>query len=106
MDQVILRKYGGKMKFDEGVGGLYVRIVIRRLGRGRGQEGFGNAGALQNMIFKISERQAERLNRERKEGLRPDVVFFLDEGRSRRPRSIQSHCQEQSLDKAPGPYRA
>ncbi len=79
MDQFVLKKYGGKMKVEDGMGGLYVRIVIRRLGRGRGQEGFGNAGALQNMFFKISERQAERLNRERKEGLRPDDFFLTKE---------------------------
>lgn len=79
MGQFIQRKYGGKMKVDDGMGGLYIRIVIRRLGRGSGQEGFGNAGALQNMFFKISERQAERLNRERKEGLRPDDFFLTKE---------------------------
>ena len=79
MDQFIHKKYGGKMKVEESMGGLYVRIVIRRLGRGRGQEGFGNAGALQNVFFKISERQAERLNRGRKEGLRPDDFFLTKE---------------------------
>ena len=65
------------MKVEEGMGGLNVRIVIRRLGRSRGQEDFGNAGALENMFFKIPERQAEWLNRECKEGLRPDEFFFL-----------------------------
>lgn len=79
MDQFILGKYGGKIKVEEGVGGLYVHIVIHRLGRGRGQEGFGNAGALQDMFFKVSERQAERLNRVRKEWLRPDDVFLTEE---------------------------
>ena len=79
MGQFIRKKYAGEMKVEDGIGGLYVRIVIRRLGRGRGQEGFGNAGALQNIFFKISERQAERLNRERKEGLRPDDFLLTKE---------------------------
>lgn len=57
---------------EDGVGGLYMRIAVRRLGRGKGREGFGNARALENMFAKIRERQSDRLTRERKEGLSPD----------------------------------
>jgi hypothetical protein len=79
LNQFVHTKYDGKMKVEDGMGGLYVRIVIRRLGRGRGHKGFGNAGALQNMFFKISERQAARLNGERKDGLQPDDFFLTKE---------------------------
>ena len=79
MDQLICKKYDGKMKVEDGMDGLYIRIAIRRLGRGRGREGFGNAGALQNMFYRISERQAERLGRERREGLRPDDFLLTKE---------------------------
>jgi len=79
MDQFINKKYSGKMKVEDGMSGLYARIVVRRLGRGRGRDGFGNAGALQNTFFKISERQGERLNRERKDGLRPDDFLLTKE---------------------------
>jgi len=79
MDQFINKKYSGKMKVEDGMSSLYVRIVVRRLGRGRGREGFGNAGALQNTFFKISERQGGRLNRERKDELRPDDFLLTKE---------------------------
>ena len=75
--RMIHKKYGGKMEIESGTGGLYVRIAIRRLGRGRGREGFGNAGALQNMVSKISERQADRLNNERRDGRKPDDFLLL-----------------------------
>jgi hypothetical protein len=52
---------------------------VRRLGRGRGREGFGNARALQNMFVKVSERQAERLSQEGKKGMQPDPLLLLKE---------------------------
>jgi hypothetical protein len=60
------------MKIEDGMKGLYVRIVARRIGRGRGREGFGNARDVQNMIAHITERQAKRLKRQRKAGKMPD----------------------------------
>jgi hypothetical protein len=67
------------MKVEDGVQGLYTRIAVRRLGRGRGREGFGNARALQNMFAKITERQAERISRERRDGQGPDNFFLQNE---------------------------
>lgn len=75
--QSIRKKYQGNMKVEDGVMGLYSRIAIRRLGQGRGREGFGNARALQNMFAKITDRQAERISRKRREGQRPDD-FLLE----------------------------
>lgn len=77
--QRIQKKYDGKMKVEGGVAGLYTRIAVRRLGRGRGREGFGNARALENILARISERQADRLQRERAAGVRPNDFLFKKE---------------------------
>ena len=57
-------KYGGKMRVEGGMRGLYVHIAIRRLGLGRGSKSFGNARAIENFLGTISERQAVRLRKE------------------------------------------
>ena len=75
----IEKKYDEKMKIADGANGLYMRIVIARLGRGRGREGFGNARALQNIFSKISERQGERLARERRSGGAADDFLLSKE---------------------------
>lgn len=54
------------MKVEGGMGGLYCRIVARRVGRGRGHEGFGNARAVEIAFTRIAERQAKRLAKERR----------------------------------------
>jgi replication-associated recombination protein RarA len=79
LEQLIHKKYRGQMKVEAGIHGLYGRIAVRRLGRGRGREGFGNARALQNMFLRISERQAERIRKEEKKGTRPDHFLLLKE---------------------------
>ena len=79
LGQRIQKKYDGKMKVEGGITGLYTRIAVRRLGRGRGREGFGNARALENILARISERQADRLHRERVAGVRPDDFLFKKE---------------------------
>ncbi|KAK0188464.1 P-loop containing nucleoside triphosphate hydrolase protein [Armillaria mellea] len=62
----------GRLKVEDGVDGLYGR-------RGRGKEGFGNARALENLVSKITERQAERLDTERRAGHGPDDLLLLKE---------------------------
>jgi hypothetical protein len=74
--RLIEKKYRGRANIEEGISGLYARIAVRRLGRGRGREGYGNARALENMWAKISERQASRLQRERAAGGKPDDFLF------------------------------
>jgi len=59
--------------------GLYMRIVVRRLGRGRGRKGFGNARDLANVFSKIRERQGARLTRERRDGKKPYDLYFTKE---------------------------
>ena len=75
----IAKKYTDRMKVEGGMFGLSMRVAVRRLGRGRGKDGFGNARALENMLSKILERQATRLNDERKKGLFPDDFLFKKE---------------------------
>ncbi|KAF2813185.1 P-loop containing nucleoside triphosphate hydrolase protein [Mytilinidion resinicola] len=72
-------KYNRKMKVELGMDGLYFRIVARRLGRGRGREGFGNARAVHNKLAQIADRQATRLKRERRAGKRPDDNLLTKE---------------------------
>ncbi|CAI7659971.1 unnamed protein product [Penicillium viridicatum] len=73
----IEKTYRKQMKVEDNLGGLYCRIVARRVGTGRGREGFANARAVENAMSKISERQAARLSRERRQGGGKIDDFFL-----------------------------
>ncbi|PYH64019.1 P-loop containing nucleoside triphosphate hydrolase protein [Aspergillus vadensis CBS 113365] len=64
-DYSIKKHYKNQMKVEDGPSGLYSRIVARRVGRGRGREGFANARAIENIRARIAERQSERLKWER-----------------------------------------
>lgn len=80
--QLIDNKYDRKMQIEGDAAkqeSIYLRVAANRLGRGRGRPGFGNARALQTMFSRISERQAERLNRERRNGSSPDDFFLSKE---------------------------
>lgn len=64
----INEKYHGAMKIEAHPGdgekeSRYLRIATNRLGRGRGNRGFGNARSVENLLEKIARRQAHRLNR-------------------------------------------
>lgn len=78
LEMMIEQWYQGRMKVDDndGIRGLHGRIVVRRLGRGRGTKGFGNARALHNVFAKIRERQADRVTKARREG-HPSDDFLL-----------------------------
>ncbi|RYO95128.1 hypothetical protein DL766_006341 [Monosporascus sp. MC13-8B] len=75
----ITKQYKGCMKCDDGLEGLFCRIVSRRVGRGRGREGFGNARTIENTLSKITQRQATRLTRERRAGRKPDDLLLTKE---------------------------
>ncbi|KAE8349886.1 P-loop containing nucleoside triphosphate hydrolase protein [Aspergillus coremiiformis] len=75
----IEKKFGGRMKAEGGMGGLYCRIVARRIGRQRGHEGFGNARAVENACSRILGRQAQRLARERRRKPAVDDLFLTKE---------------------------
>ncbi|KAL8391929.1 hypothetical protein RB599_004739 [Gaeumannomyces hyphopodioides] len=73
------KAYNGQMKCEDGLTGLFCRIVARRIGRGRGKEGFGNARTVENMLAIISQRQSSRLSRERRQNAKPDDFLFTKE---------------------------
>jgi replication-associated recombination protein RarA len=72
-------RYKGKVNIEDGFGGLYLRIVSRRIGRGRGREGFGNAREVQNRLAQITERQAKRLKKARRAGQKPNDYLLTKE---------------------------
>ena len=65
---LLSKTYQGRMKVEDGTQGLYSRIAIRRLGRCRGQPGFGNARDLQVLFARIRGRQAKRVTAARQRG--------------------------------------
>ena len=54
----------------------YLRIAARRVGKGRGSTGFGNARAIQALLDLASERQTQRVVAARKAGEDPDIFEF------------------------------
>jgi hypothetical protein len=68
--------YAGRAKIEDGSQGLFARIFIKRLSRGRSTEGYGNARSLENAWAKVTERQASRLHQERVNGTMPDDFYF------------------------------
>ncbi|CAG8220868.1 unnamed protein product [Penicillium olsonii] len=78
MQSWIEKTYKKQMKVDGGLGGLYCRIVARRIGRGRGREGFANARAVENAMSKVAERQSERLSQQRRQKGSQVDDFFLE----------------------------
>ena len=72
LQRYIEKRYKGRMTIENGKDGLYMRVLVRRVGRGRGRPGFGNARAIETTYTKVADRQAIRLTRERREGLRPN----------------------------------
>jgi hypothetical protein len=97
LESLIDKKFQGRMKVgdQDGIRGLYGeylvsvraiasqvgsgRVLVRRLGRGRGRPGFGNVRALQTLFDRVRERQARRLAKERKEGKQPDDLLLVKE---------------------------
>ncbi|KAK5125339.1 hypothetical protein LTR85_000448 [Meristemomyces frigidus] len=75
----IEKRFEGSMKLEGGSRGLFARIVARRIGRGRGKEGFGNARAVENVLAAICSRQATRVRKERRGGKIPDDFSLTKE---------------------------
>lgn len=73
------QKFSGRMRVEDGTAGLYSRTLIRRLGRGRGQPGFGNARDVQVIFARVWGRQARRIAEARKRGEVVDDFFMTGE---------------------------
>lgn len=76
MRHAISKKYSGRMAIEGGPGGLYMRIAARRIARGRGREGFGNAREVHNVLDTLLRRQADRLHKSRRKGETPDDLLL------------------------------
>ncbi|OHF03871.1 ATPase [Colletotrichum orchidophilum] len=70
------KKYGGRMKWEDD---LHLRVACRRLGRGRGKEGFGNAREIENLLANVTSRQVNRIRKVRRGGANPDDLLFVKE---------------------------
>lgn len=80
LENMLLRRNRNiRVDDQDNIRGRFGRIVVRRLGRGRGRPGFGNARALENILAQIFERQARRLAQERRQGRQPDDFLLLKE---------------------------
>ncbi|KAA8896388.1 ATPases of the AAA+ class [Sphaerosporella brunnea] len=58
---------------------LYLRIAIRRISRTRGSKNFNNAHAIDTLFERIRERQGERLNKMKRQGLEPNDFWLSKE---------------------------
>lgn len=79
LERMIARKWSGRMQIEDGPTGLFCRIATRRLGRGRGKNGFGNARALENLLKLITDRQTSRIAAERRAGQQPQDLLLVKE---------------------------
>ena len=75
----INNKFNRLMDCEDGLRGLYCRIISRRIGYGRGKDGFGNARTVENTLSIICKRQADRVRRERMAGTKPEDMFLTKE---------------------------
>lgn len=75
----IEQRYKLRMQLEDGIGGLYCRISSRRIGRGRGRHGFGNARAVENALSRVTDRQAKRIEAQRRAGNLPDDFWLTRE---------------------------
>jgi hypothetical protein len=97
LDSKIRKEFAGRMEVEgeQGIRGLYGRTAIRRLGRGRGHDGFGNARALENLLSKVRERQARRVREERRTGrAASDWLLLKEDLMGPDPSSVMSESQE------------
>lgn len=79
LEYQVKKRFQGRMKAENGLSGLYCCIVARRVGYGRGREGFGNAHAVENAFSKVLSRQATRLAQERRAGTTADDMLLTQE---------------------------
>ncbi|KAI6004453.1 ATPases of the AAA+ class [Pisolithus orientalis] len=79
LEDLILKRYKGRMQVEGGVRGRYARVAVKHLSRRREQPGFGNARALRNMFAKTCERQAQRDQKARTSGTPADDFFMSKE---------------------------
>ncbi|KAH9210655.1 P-loop containing nucleoside triphosphate hydrolase protein [Leptodontidium sp. 2 PMI_412] len=72
-------KFGKRLMVEGGKYGRLMRIVIKRIGRGRGKYGFGNAREVQKVLLRIRSRQANRLFQSMKAEQLPNDMLLTQE---------------------------
>ncbi|GJN72493.1 hypothetical protein PLICBS_006566 [Purpureocillium lilacinum] len=93
-NKTIHQRFGGRMTCEDGHRGLYCRIVARRIGYGRGRDGFGNARAVENIVDIVHKRQGSRLRRERSSGEHPnDFIFTKEDLIGPAPNEVLANCK-------------
>ncbi|KAH6662622.1 ATPase [Plectosphaerella plurivora] len=75
----IENRWSNAMAVEDGHTGLFARIVAKRIGRGRGKEGFGNARAVENAFQTIYRRQAHRIQKARRAEKEEDDMLLTKE---------------------------
>lgn len=64
--QQLQSKFQGKMRVEGGVNGVFMRVLTRRIGRGRGGGCFANARDVHDTLLRVLLRQAKRLSQSRR----------------------------------------
>lgn len=93
-NKAIHQRFGGRMTCEGGHRGLYCRTVARRIGYGRGREGFGNARAVENIVNIVHKRQGSRLRRGRSSGEHPnDFILTKEDLIGPAPTDVLANCK-------------
>lgn len=69
-------RFQGKMRVEGGINGIFMRVLVRRIGRGRGSGCFANALEVQNTLSSVLIRQADRLSNDRRIQRNTDDMFL------------------------------
>ena len=88
----IHKRFKKKMKVECGIAGLYFRIFVRKIARGRGKKNFKNEIDLEVVFSKVCQRQADRIYRETSEGIKFDY-FMLTKEDMIGPESLDIHIK-------------
>lgn len=74
--QQLHSKFRSKMRVEGGVNGIFMRILTRRIGRGRGSGCFANFWDIQETLLRVLLRQSNRLSQSRSLQGNPDDMFL------------------------------
>lgn len=74
--QQLHSKFQGNMRVEGGVDGIFVRILTRRIGRGRGSGCFANYWDVQETLLRVLLRQSNRLSQSMRLQEDPDDMFL------------------------------
>ena len=72
----IKRRRNSLENVEGGTHGPFMQLAVRRLGLGRGREGFENAVAADHLGTRMLDRQAARIARTRAKGQQPDTTLL------------------------------